>query len=63
MLGALEDLQGGARFDDAAAVHDDELFGAFGCQAEVVRDKQHGGAHFRCQLAEVVEDAALDGDV
>ena len=59
----LEDLQGGAGFDDAAAVHDDELLGAFGCQAEVVRNEQHGGAHFGGELAEVVEDAALDGDV
>ena len=54
----LEDLQGGAGFDDAAAVHDDELFGAFGRQAEVVRDEQDGGAHLGGQLFEVVEDAA-----
>ena len=63
MLRALQDLEGGARFDDAAAVHDDELFGAFGRQAEVVRDEQDGGAHLSGQLFEVVEDAALDGDV
>ena len=63
VLGVLEDLQGGAGFDDAAAVHDDELLGALGGQAEVVRNEQHGGAHLAGELAEVVEDAALDGDV
>ena len=44
-------------------MHDDELLGALGGEAEVVRDEQHGGAHLGGQLAEVVEDAALDGDV
>src|SRR5690349_22034381 len=51
-----------SRLDDPALVHDDELLGALGREAEVVRDEQQRRAELTCQRLEVVEDDALHRD-
>ena len=63
VLRVVEDLPHRALLDDAAAGHHHDPVGAVGGHPEVVGDQQDRGAVLPGQLAEVVEDAALHGDV
>ena len=63
MLGAREDLGGGARFDDLALGHDAHAGGHRADDAEVVGDEQEGHAQRGLEPAQQFEDLRLDGDV
>ena len=63
MLRVLEDLQGRTGFHDATTVHNDQLFGAFGSQTQIVRNEEHCRAHFLGQRLEVIENATLNSHV
>ena len=63
MLRALQNLQCRTGFDDTTLAHHDQMLGALGGQAQIVSDEKNGGAEFRSQTVEVVEDLTLDGDV
>ena len=63
VLRVLEDLQSRTGFHDATAVHNDELFGAFRSQTQIVRNEEHCRAHFLGQRLEVIENATLNSHV
>ena len=53
----------GTGFHHLALVHHDQLCGPFGGQRQVVGDQQHRGTQFAGKLLQMIEDAALHGDV
>ena len=59
----VEDLVGGAVFDDVAAVHHGDVVGDLVDHAQVVGDEDDGDAVALLQLPEQLEDGMLDGDV
>lgn len=63
MEGLFEEFADGAFFDDVAGVHDGDVVGDLGDDAEVVGDEEDGGAAFLAEALELVEDLGLDGDV
>ncbi len=50
-------------FHHLTLVHHDQLCGPFGGQRQIVGDQQHGGTQFTGELLQMIEDAALHGDV
>ncbi len=50
MLRTAKDVFERAAFDDLAAIHDDDLFGDVGDDAEIVGDQQHRHAEFVLQF-------------
>ena len=58
-----EELLYGRVFDDVAGVHDGDVVGHFGDDAEVVGDEYDGHASILLEFPEQVEDLGLDGDV
>ena len=50
MLRRGEDLLGGARLHDLAALHDVDALGHLAHDAEIVGDEQHGHAHLALEL-------------
>ena len=58
-----DDDLAGAVLDDAAGVHDGNLVGLLGDDAEVVAHEQQRHAALALQLGEQLEDLRLDGDV
>ncbi len=63
MLRIAQNHLGCSGFHDLALVHDDQPLGPFGGQGQVVGDQQHRRAELAGELLEVVEHAALHGDV
>ena len=60
MLRGAQNLSRGARLDDPAAVHHDEVFGALGCQTKVVGNEEHGVAQLLGEVLQVVQDGLLN---
>jgi len=52
-----------AAFNDLARIHDHDLVAEIGHDADVVRHQHHGEFQPLLQLAQHVEDLALDDDV
>ena len=63
MLGPREEIADGGALDDLAGVHDGDIVGHLGDDAEIVGDQDDGGAGVAAQPAHQVEDLRLDGDV
>ncbi len=58
-----EDLAGVALLDDLAAVHDNDVIGDVGDDAEIVRDEEHRHFVLFLELREELEDLLLNGHV
>src|SRR5690606_2432781 len=61
--GSLVDVVHGGVLDDAPRVHDSDLVGHVGDDAEVVRDEDHGHVALALQLREQLHDLGLHGHV
>ena len=63
VLRVVEDVPLRAALDDPARVHDEDLVGDLGDDAEVVRDQDHGRVELGAQAVEQLEDLRLDRHV
>ena len=61
--GRPEQVGSGSLLDEAARVHDSELFGDLGDHAQVMGDKDHREPPLGTQVGEQGEDLGLDGHI
>ncbi len=59
----VQHLGGRSAFHDAAGIHDGDIIGIVGHQAQIMRDQQDGKTERLLQPRQHVEDFALHGDV
>jgi len=63
VAGRLEQLSDGAELDELARIHDPQLVGGFGDDAEVMADEQDRGVHLLDELLHEGQDLRLDRHV